>query len=429
MANPERLMFYFSSFPPLQFFTSSMARISLYTGWIVMQATSRSWWCGEGSRGSSLTLAVGKKTYNVNGKPVQVVQNVLSRPSLFDRTVQVQSVDDILGRKTVKLLWLNVQHDLFYSEQKHSPSAYVHKVVRYYPLDYISSPEIGFLKAMQGKVNKARTKLILRFLGSDEVEPSTKQSYGSILKDLQLVKAYASGILVPKDYIWPVSTDNYLNNKQATQQVLIQSDDTSVLSQFSNIKPCRRLLTIKEKISDAPKVSVDEVKKHADGVVADTDLQQLPHGRHVRRGRDARRQPLRLCFRPEERVPGPSVRLLCRADSRGGDLRGRDGCGRPDDRFSGDCHQIHECFDINGDQAIQPVQPGSLIGLVEGAGPPAEAPAPALNVNDVVDPPLPPVATADSDSPTSAKSGSSANSAHLGYSLVGLFLLRTLLSM
>ncbi|KAK4769304.1 hypothetical protein SAY86_027454 [Trapa natans] len=204
---------------------------------------------------------------------------------------------------------------------------------------------------------------------------------------------------------------SYLNNKQATQQVLIQSDDTSVLSQFSNIKPCRRLLTIKEKISDAPKVSVDEVKKHADGVVADTDLQQLPHGRHVRRGRDARRQPLRLCFRPEERVPGPSVRLLCRADSRGGDLRGS------------------RCFDINGDQAIQPVQPGSLIGLVEGAGPPAEAPAPALNVNDVVDPPLPPVATADSESPTSAKSGSSTNSAHLGYSLVGLFLLRTLLSM
>ncbi|KAK4769613.1 hypothetical protein SAY86_027763 [Trapa natans] len=121
----------------------------------------------------------GKKTYNVNGKPVQVVQNVLSRSSLFDRTMQVQSVDDILGRKSVKLLWLNVQHDLFYNEQKHSPSAYVHKVVRYYPLDYISSPEIGFLKAMQGK-------------------------------------AYASGILVPKDYIWPVSTDKYLAGNPST---------------------------------------------------------------------------------------------------------------------------------------------------------------------------------------------------------------------
>lgn len=103
-----------------------------------------------------------------------------------------------------------MQHDIFYNQQKHSPSSYVQKVVRYYPVDYISSPEIGFLKAMQGKVNKARTKLVFRFLGANDVEPSTNQTYGSILKDLQLVKAFASGILVPKDYIWPVNTDKYL---------------------------------------------------------------------------------------------------------------------------------------------------------------------------------------------------------------------------
>lgn len=103
-----------------------------------------------------------------------------------------------------------VQHDSFYNQQKHSPSSYVQKVVRYYPVDYISSPEIGFLKAMQGKVNRARTKLVLRFLGADDVEPSTNQTYGSILKDLQSVKAYASGILVPKDYIWQISADKYL---------------------------------------------------------------------------------------------------------------------------------------------------------------------------------------------------------------------------
>lgn len=40
-----------------------------------------------------------------------------------------------------------------------------------------------------------------------------------------------------------------------------------MLSQFKTIPSYRRLLSIKEKIGDAPKASVDEVKKYADGVV------------------------------------------------------------------------------------------------------------------------------------------------------------------
>lgn len=103
-----------------------------------------------------------------------------------------------------------LQYDGFYNEHKHSPATYVQKVVRYYPVDYLSSPEIGFLKAMKGKVNKARTKLIFRFLAEDAVEPSTNQTYGSILKNLESIKAFASGILVPKEYIYPVGTDKYL---------------------------------------------------------------------------------------------------------------------------------------------------------------------------------------------------------------------------
>lgn len=134
-----------------------------------------------------------------------------------------QSESDYNVRITVICLYFSVlftlahshttamlQHDLFYSQLKHSPAAYIQKVVRYYPVEYISSPEIGFLKAMQGKFNKARTKLIFRFLAANDVEPSTNQTYGSILKDLQSIKAIASGILVPKEYIWPVSTDMYL---------------------------------------------------------------------------------------------------------------------------------------------------------------------------------------------------------------------------
>ncbi|KAK4757567.1 hypothetical protein SAY87_018868 [Trapa incisa] len=653
----------------------------------------------------AMIFPTGKKTYNVNGKPVDgwfavdytfdqlynnitLVQNVLSRPSLFDGTMPIQSVDDILGRKSVKVLWLNVQHDMFYNQQKHSPSTYLQKVVKYYPLDYISSPEIGFLKAMQGKVVKAKTKLILRFLGADEVEPSTKQTYGSILKDLQSVKAYASGILVPKDYIWPVSTDKYLAegpttlvpdahklglevhaygfandhpasynysydptseylqfvdssaqfsvdglitdfpptaaesiicfthsnsnatksskaliishngasgvypgstdlayqqavadgadiidcsvqmsqdglafclgspdlssyttamptfmsrsttvpqiqpksgifsfdvswneiqtlkpqienpydgdsgyprdihnknkgkfvtldeflefakknavsgilinienaaylaskkgldivgsvskalnkatfDKEATQQVLIQSDDTSVLSQFSNIKSYKRFLTIKEKISDAPKVSVDAVKKHADGVfvsrsslipttngflIGNTSVVTEMHAANLSVYVSVfKNEYLALAF---DYYSDPVLELATYVVG-----MGVDGVVT-DFPATATRYMRSRCFDINGDRAILPIQPGSLMDLVEGAGPPAEAPAPALDVSDVVDPPLPPVATANaSDSATATaappKSGSSANSAHLGYSLVALVLLKALFS-
>lgn len=55
-------------------------------------------------------------------------------------------------------------------------------------------------------------------------------------------------------------------DKQSTQQVLIQSDDTSVLSKFKNVPTYKRVLLIKEKIGDASKQSVQEIKKYADGV-------------------------------------------------------------------------------------------------------------------------------------------------------------------
>lgn len=63
---------------------------------------------------------------------------------------------------------------------------------------------------MAGIINKARTKLIFKFEGADAVEPTTNQTYSSVLKDLSSVKSYASGILVPKEYIWPVNKNQYL---------------------------------------------------------------------------------------------------------------------------------------------------------------------------------------------------------------------------
>ena len=84
--------------------------------------------------------------------------------------------------------------------------------MRYMRINFISSPEIGFLKNMNGKVNRARTKLIFEVLDPDVFEPTTNQKYSAILKDLSAIKTFASGILVPKGYIWPVDTNKYLGN-------------------------------------------------------------------------------------------------------------------------------------------------------------------------------------------------------------------------
>lgn len=91
-------------------------------------------------------------------------------------------------------------------------ASYIQKKRVFRTVNYISSPDIGFLKAMKGKTNNPKTKLILVFLDKDAIEPTTKQSYGSILAILATVKKFASGIAVAKAYISPVNKDNYLDS-------------------------------------------------------------------------------------------------------------------------------------------------------------------------------------------------------------------------
>lgn len=78
-------------------------------------------------------------------------------------------------------------------------------------INYISSPEVNFLKSLVTNFKASKTtKLIFRFLGQDETEPTTNQTYSSLLTNLKFIKTFASGILVPKSYIWPVDQDFYL---------------------------------------------------------------------------------------------------------------------------------------------------------------------------------------------------------------------------
>ena len=104
-----------------------------------------------------------------------------------------------------------LQYNDFYVQHKLDPALYIQDISKMVGINYISSPEIGFLKYMNGKVNKANTQLIFVFNGANEVEPTTNTTYGSILKDLSSIKLFASGILVPKEYIWPVNAQMYLD--------------------------------------------------------------------------------------------------------------------------------------------------------------------------------------------------------------------------
>ncbi|CAB4278109.1 unnamed protein product [Prunus armeniaca] len=166
------------------------------------------------------------KTYLVNGVSTQgwftvdytlndlanvfVTQGVYSRTNKFDGNLYpILIVEDVAQLKPPGL-WLNVQHDIFFSQHNLSMRNYVLSVSRKVVVNYISSPEVAFLNSIKARVSPSTTKLVFRFLGKDDTEPSTKQTYGSLLKNLTYIKTFASGILIPKTYIWPVTKDLYL---------------------------------------------------------------------------------------------------------------------------------------------------------------------------------------------------------------------------
>ncbi|KAL6650881.1 hypothetical protein ACP70R_009806 [Stipagrostis hirtigluma subsp. patula] len=168
----------------------------------------------------------GKKSYVVNGVPmtgwfpvdyngtelgqVSLQQSIYYRTPRFDPSFfPILAVEDVQSKFKPPGIWLNVQHDSFYSQFNLSMRNYIISVSKRVVANYISSPEVSFLTSILGRVSN-ETKLVFRFLDETTPEPSTNRTYGSMLKNLTFVKTFASGILVPKHYIWPVSPDNYL---------------------------------------------------------------------------------------------------------------------------------------------------------------------------------------------------------------------------
>ncbi|CAA0820644.1 Glycerophosphodiester phosphodiesterase GDPDL7 [Striga hermonthica] len=164
----------------------------------------------------------GAKTYNRYGQevrgyfgldyPAQIIfenitlrQNIFTRQGVFDGAPMVgpfQLAEDRNGKPT--RLWLNIENDLFYKQHKIHPETFILEQLNVLP-EFISSPEIGFLKSIGPKLGRARTKLVFVFLDANLVEPTTNATYGSLAKNLASIKAIASGIVVPKEYIWPVN--------------------------------------------------------------------------------------------------------------------------------------------------------------------------------------------------------------------------------
>ncbi|ONK70122.1 uncharacterized protein A4U43_C05F30490 [Asparagus officinalis] len=168
----------------------------------------------------------GTNTYSVDGVPtsgwfsvdydfktlgqVSVLRSTLSRSDKFDATLYpILTVEEVKTQIKSAALWLNIQHSMFYSQHKLNIRSYLLSVSKKVVVDYVSSAEVVFLTSIGSRMG-SKTKLIFQFLGQDIAEPSMNITYGSLLQNFTFIKTFASGILVPRNYIWPVTSDLYL---------------------------------------------------------------------------------------------------------------------------------------------------------------------------------------------------------------------------
>uniref|UniRef100_A0A0E0RH11 glycerophosphodiester phosphodiesterase n=1 Tax=Oryza rufipogon TaxID=4529 RepID=A0A0E0RH11_ORYRU len=200
----------------------------------------------------------GKQTYRINGVPKTgwfpvdynmslltnqfsthiyrwaVTQALFSRTDKFDFcNFRIFSVTGFMSSIEPSSLWLNVEHDVFYTEHGLNMTNYILSVQKLGFVKYISSPELGFLETLSGGIDH-KVKLVFRFLDKAVSDLSTNKTYDSMLSDLAFIKTIASGIMVPKSYIWPVTSDNYI---QLPTQIVKDAHDAGLeiyASDFSN---------------------------------------------------------------------------------------------------------------------------------------------------------------------------------------------------
>lgn len=166
---------------------------------------------------------------------ISAKQSFQSRPYNFDGIYPLLTPEDITTpQNNPAAFWLNVQYSMFFEKHNLSMSSYVISLSKSMTLNYISSTEVGFLQAIAPRFRRTKTKLILMLLGKEDVDPSTNETYGSLVKNLTFVKTFAAGITVPKDYIWPVDSKLYLQAPTSLVQDAHSAGLEIFASQFAN---------------------------------------------------------------------------------------------------------------------------------------------------------------------------------------------------
>uniref|UniRef100_A0A0E0LWL1 glycerophosphodiester phosphodiesterase n=1 Tax=Oryza punctata TaxID=4537 RepID=A0A0E0LWL1_ORYPU len=194
---------------------------------------------------------VGMKTYLINGvqktgwfpvdynmsslRNVTLTRSILSRTQRFDYSnFPILSVTaGFMSLIKPSSTWLNVEHDIFYREHGLNMTNYILSIQKLGSVKYMSSPELGFLQSLSGGINR-EVNLVFRFLDKALSDPSTNKTYNSMLSNLTFIKTIASGIMVPKSYIWPVTSDNYI---QLHTQIVKEAHNAGLeiyASDFSN---------------------------------------------------------------------------------------------------------------------------------------------------------------------------------------------------
>jgi len=247
------------------------------------------------------------------------------------------------------------------------------------------------------------------------------------------------------DIVGAVTTalSNATFDKQSTQQVLIQSDDTSVLSKFMNVPTYKRVLSIEDKIGDAPKQPVQEIKKFADAVaISRSSIIQINEyfttaltnvvGEFQKENISVYAYVLRNEYitLPFDYFSDPIAEIATFVGGAEVDGIITEYPGTASKYMKSPCTNTDK-----PDYNILPAQAGSLLSLVpREAQPPAETPLPPLQVSDVVDPPLPPVANITAAAPSTVtgaeapRSSALANVASVGLSMVSIIVLALIFS-
>jgi len=138
------------------------------------------------------------------------VQPNLARSPFFDQVFPLLSPDTV-GRvhlSSPTTFWLNVEYPSFFQQHpgKNSLASYLTDLLASPSSPaYLSATEVGILRLIGPTARRSRTSLILKVLDPNTVEQSTNTTYGTLLQNLLEIRTYASGILVPKNLIWPIN--------------------------------------------------------------------------------------------------------------------------------------------------------------------------------------------------------------------------------